>query len=432
MRKKCHDYQKITGLKFALFLEVFFLLLSDSLLSQETNIVEEFCLDPNIHTILFYRSEKDLSMPVIFFGDDEKLCLRFDYIGEPEEDYYYSVAACSYDWQLNENPEHLYLDGFNNNLVENKYSSFNTTKYYAHFMTRIPSEDFNFLTSGNYIAKVYKGSEPENTVFTRKFCIAEARVNIKGRVKKPDQQNQELQIEIDLSDLDLMNPLGKIKIVVIQNNDWNNKLNMAYKPVLRDDKLYLDLPYQLMTGGGNEFRYFDIKSIKYISDRLDSIKYISPETHFYLKRDKLKQFVPYFSSTDLNGRFYIDMPDAYDRHIESDYVYVHFTLESPYELISKVYIYGALTNWKTDTDNSMFYNPEKGTYEKTLFLKQGYYNYAYATIDKTGRKISFDVTEGNHSETENDYAIFVYLREPMSDFDRLVGFRIMNSTDENK
>lgn len=432
MPDQTSNYIKITGLKLFIVFAGFLSFLYSNALSQQIDSIEEICMDPNIKTILFYRSDKDLSLPVLFFGDDEKLSLRFDYIRETEEDYYYSVAACSYDWQLNENPEYLYLDGFNNNPVENKYSSFNTTKYYAHFMTRVPSEDFNFLTSGNYILNVYKGSEPDKIVFTRKFCIAETKVEIKGRVKKPDQQDQELQIEIDLSDLDLMNPLGEIKIVVIKNNDWKNKLNMAYKPVLRDDKLYLDLPYQLMTGGGNEFRYFDIKSTKYISDRLDSIKYISPETHFYLKPDKLKQFAPYFSSTDLNGRFYIDMPDAYNRHIESDYVNVHFTLESTYALASEVYIYGALTAWKTDTSNSMFYNPEKGVYERTLFLKQGYYNYAYTTVDKTGRKISFDVTEGNHSETENEYAIFVYLREPMSDFDRLVGFRIMNSTDENK
>jgi hypothetical protein len=229
-----------------------------------------------------------------------------------------------------------------------------------------------------------------------------------------------------------MNPLAEIKVVVIKNNDWNNKINLAFQPILRDNKLYIDLPYQLITGGGNEFRYVDIKSIKYISDQLDSIKYISPETHFYLKPDELKQYKAYFSSTDLNGRFYIDMEDAYDRHIESDYVFVHFNLEAAQPFSSDVYIYGALTNWETNESNYMNYNVEKRAYEKILQLKQGYYNYAYAIRDYSTQDISFEYTEGNHSETENEYAIFVYLRETMSEFDRLVGFRIINSTGEEK
>jgi len=404
----------------------------EQVLTQDSESVLEECLDSNIKTILLHRSGLDLTWPVIYFKSDDKLRLRFDYVGESKEDFYYSVVACTYDWKLNENPDHFYLDGFNSNLVENKYTSFNTWKYYEHFMTKVPSEELKFLTSGNYIINVYKGPSTEEVVFTRKFCLTESKVNIKAIVKKPDPQNQEIQIEIDIEKLELTNPLAEIKVVVIKNNDWNNQLNLAFKPVLRENKLHIDLPYQLITGGGNEFRYVDIKSIKYISDQLDSIKYISPETHFYLKPDKLNQYEPYFSSTDLNGRFYIDMEDSYDRHIESDYVNAHFVLESAQAFRSDVYIYGALTNWETNESNCMNYNPEKGIYEKTLFLKQGYYNYAYAIKDFSTQKTSFDYTEGNHSEAENEYAIFVYLRETMSDFDRLVGFQILNSTGEEK
>lgn len=404
----------------------------EHLFTQDSDGIQEDCKDQNIETILLHRSGLDLTWPVIFFESDEKLTLRFDYIGESGEDFYYSVAACSYDWKLNENPDHLYLDGFNSNLVENKYSSFNTWKYYEHFMTEIPAEGLKFLTSGNYIVNVYKGADTEEVVFRKKFCITESKVHITARVKKPDHLNQEIQLEIDIEELELTNPLAEIKVMVIKNNDWNNQLNLAYKPVLRDNKLYIDLPNQLITGGGNEFRYIDLKSIKYISDQLDSIKYISPETHFYLKPDELNQYKAYFSSTDLNGRFYIDMEDAYDRHIESDYVKVHFVLEASQPFPADVYIYGGLTDWETSEKNYMNYNVENRVYEKTLQLKQGYYNYAYAIKDYSTQDISFEYTEGNHSETENEYAIFVYLRETMSDFDRLVGFRIINSTGEEK
>jgi hypothetical protein len=40
------------------------------------------------------------------------------------------------------------------------------------------------------------------------------------------------------------------------------------------------------------------------------------------------------------------------------------------------------------------------------------------------------MTEGNHSETENDYLIFVYYRSQTDDFDRLVGYTVVNSTNK--
>jgi hypothetical protein len=414
-------------IKIIVFSFIGFHLFGNATVSREPEFVRQECSDDHIKTILFYRSNQELSLPVLFHQEDEKLTLRFDYIGEPEENYSYSVTACSYDWKLNEISDHLYLDGFNDNLVENSYSSFNTTKYYKHYMTEVPSPDMEILVSGNYILRVYESSDPRHIIFTRKFCIAETEADIQATVKKPDHQNQELNIEIDPGKLGLVNPMQEIKVVVIKNNDWNNKVDIAFKPVLRDNKLYFDLPYQLITGGVNEFRYFDIKSIKYVSDRVDSIRYLSPETHFYVKHDELRQFTPYFSSTDLNGLFYIDMPDAYNRHTESDYVHVHFTLKAPRIPGMNVFIYGALTGWKTDKSNCMNYNTQRGEYKKSLFLKQGYYNYAYCTVNEGSKEISFDLTEGNHSEAENDYAIFVYLCQPMSDFDRLIGYRIINS-----
>jgi hypothetical protein len=236
-------------------------------------------------------------------------------------------------------------------------------------------------------------------------------------------------MQVDLGNLKLQNPLQEIKIVVLQNYDWNNQVKLASPPMLRNHVLHIDAPYQLYTPGDNEFRYFDSKSTKFVSERVDRITYFPPDFHFSLKPDQLARFDPYFSSTDLNGRSFIEIPDAHDRHLESDYVQVHFTLESPQSLGTDVYIYGKLTNWEADEDNYMVYNPERGAYEATLLLKQGMINYMYATRDYDQKQLQFDLTEGSHSETENDYLIFVYLSELMSDFDRLIGYTVVNSAE---
>jgi hypothetical protein len=60
-------------------------------------------------------------------------------------------------------------------------------------------------------------------------------------------------------------------------------------------------------------------------------------------------------------------------------------------------------------------------------MKQGYYNYSYATRKRSNNKIDLTNIDGNHYETENDYYIFVYYRDIRERFDRLVGVSVANS-----
>jgi hypothetical protein len=75
----------------------------------------------------------------------------------------------------------------------------------------------------------------------------------------------------------------------------------------------------------------------------------------------------------------------------------------------------------------MTYNPEKKEYEATMFLKQGWYNYEYVFL-KDGETIgTASLFEGSHYETENDYIILVYYRNPRDRFDRVIGTVIANT-----
>jgi hypothetical protein len=77
----------------------------------------------------------------------------------------------------------------------------------------------------------------------------------------------------------------------------------------------------------------------------------------------------------------------------------------------------------------MAYNAAKGVYEKTIYLKQGYYSYTYLTRVTQGRYTYGDVsqTEGNSWETENDYTVLVYYRSLGGRHDELVGAVTINS-----
>ena len=77
----------------------------------------------------------------------------------------------------------------------------------------------------------------------------------------------------------------------------------------------------------------------------------------------------------------------------------------------------------------MNFNADKGVYEGSLFLKQGYYNYCFVTVNRAdpSRKPVFDFTEGNNGQAENDYTILVYYKELGGRADQLVGMTRLNS-----
>ncbi len=155
-------------------------------------------------------------------------------------------------------------------------------------------------------------------------------------------------------------------------------------------------------------------------------------TEVYIKPDVERKSQPYIYYHDLDGLFTIETIDNSNPYLQGDYANVHFSFfppgNRPYEG-KNIYIYGALTNYTPDDSSKMIFNEERGAYEKTLFLKQGYYNYSYVTLpDKSdGEKFSFENTEGNYWATENTYMVLVYYHAFGSRSDELIGFTTLNS-----
>jgi hypothetical protein len=92
-----------------------------------------------------------------------------------------------------------------------------------------------------------------------------------------------------------------------------------------------------------------------------------------------------------------------------------------------IYVFGKLSNWKCTEPFKMSYNMEQKRYEHSLVLKQGSYSFQYAYKDDYSGKIKTYNIEGSHSETENDYQIFVYYGEISDRYDRLIGYNRFNS-----
>jgi hypothetical protein len=171
-----------------------------------------------------------------------------------------------------------------------------------------------------------------------------------------------------------------------------------------------------------------------MSDRMQQIVDTNKaRIDIYVKPDGERRSQVYIYYRDINGIYTVENIDGTNPFWQSDYAWVHFTFVPPgnraYEGKS-VYVFGELTNYAPDDGSRMIFNEQTGVYEKTLFLKQGYYNYSYVTLtDKkqSGFIPSLENTEGNYWGTENSYMVLVYFRPFGARADELIGYTRVNS-----
>jgi hypothetical protein len=75
----------------------------------------------------------------------------------------------------------------------------------------------------------------------------------------------------------------------------------------------------------------------------------------------------------------------------------------------------------------MIFSPEEKGYILKKPMKQGFYDYAFATWAKKEEKLDFMETEGSWYETENEYQIFIYYRPFGARYDEVIGYQVFNS-----
>lgn len=402
--------------------------------SNDQNVFLNQIFNDKIKTVQIYREGWNLSYPVLKLNSPEKLALHFDIINDQSENYYYKFIHCDKDWKKSNLFERDYINGQTENPVEEYEPSFNTTTSYYHYKVSIPNDRVELTLSGNYIIVIYPAERPEEPVLTQRFMITEDVVSINVTTHRPmmtQDNNNSQQVDFTINKIgnSIIDPYRNIYAFILQNGRWDNaKKNLKPEFYSNNELKYNSLSDKNIFSGGNEFRYFDIKSLRYQTEYVRSIDYASPGFNVFLFPSESREFKPYFYNQDFNGKYYIAIQEGRKFDTDADYVNVFFTLLSKQKIAGgDIYVSGALNNWTFNGTNRMTYNSEKGQYECTMLLKQGYYNYEYAFLRDGTTDGTASVFEGSHYETENDYLILEYYRNPQDRYDRLIGIGFANS-----
>ncbi len=436
-----HLVQTRHALSLLLFLpSLLFAQESDDYYNPQQLQYENAVYRPTVKTVQLHRESSPTSEAVLRLQDDpESLLLSFDLLEEHAEILSYTIIHCKADWS---GPSDLdpfdYIDGFNQDDIMHYEFSNRTKQDYVYYEQFIPGPRMRLTKSGNYLIKVFANGDLDEVILTRRFIVYENRVDINVDVLAVNalqlmNTHQRLNFAINYAGLGANRLLlaSDFTVNVLQNGRWDNAIENLQPTTWQNNRLLFNSVQRQVFEAGNEFRYFDFRSLRQRSERVRGIEEVDDTNHLYVSLDKVRSKRGRsfrVGRRDLNGKFQIGIFDGLLSARDEDYAQVHFELEMEKPIsFGNIYVFGALTDWQLKPEFQLHYNRQKKSYQTSAYLKQGYYDYMYVIKEDGNDKLITNIVEGNFFATENDYYLLVYYHPFDSRYARLVGIEVINT-----
>ena len=351
---------------------------------------------------------------------DETIEFSFDEMSHQYNRFTYRIQHCDAEWNPSNILESDFMDGFNDQPIDNWENSLNTTFDYTHYRLTIPNNDVKLKISGNYRLSIRLDGQ-EVAYF--RFCMSEEQHLLSAKVDgntdiDTHESHQQVNLTVNYSALTVRDPAKELYTVVMQNGRTDNAV---YNPTPTYDaanRLTYEHCRDLIFPAGNEFRRFEVVNMYDYFMNVDRISFHDPFYHATLIQDTRRH--AYKFDYDHNGRYLVRYNQADDSDTEADYLFVHFNLKSELLTGGKLYVSGYFTGGNLSSKYEMEYNRDEGSYQATILLKQGAYDYQYLWVPDGESVGQTKPIEGDWYEAKNEYLILLYYRQRGSRYDRLI------------
>ncbi|MEI6864533.1 DUF5103 domain-containing protein [Flavicella sp.] len=403
-----------------LFLTSIITCVSGVLFSQ--NFTAEF-----IKSVTFNTQEN--INPIIQLG--KTLKIGFDDLEADQKSYKYIIQHCNYNWEISNLQSTEYINGFQSFEILDMENSFGTYQNYTHHKFEIPNRNTRIKISGNFLLTIL--NDDDEICIQRRFVLYESQISIIGKVVrdrslKNIDKKQVVNFSIIHPNVNINNPSKDLKVVILQNNDWNlTKLDIKPQYYKKNEIVY---NYNAETSyfGSNEFLNFDTKNFN--ATNVNIVKSVIEDHYYqtYLYPNQPRNYLPYTYYPDINGGFVIRTLNGTESTVESEYTNVRFHLKATKNLEKNesIYIYGAFNNYAFTEQNRLKLNKKTNYLETEMLFKQGFYNYIHVIKDKD-KELDTITVDGSYQETENNYTILVYYQPFGERIQKIVGYSIINS-----
>ncbi|MAJ32494.1 MAG: DUF5103 domain-containing protein [Flavobacteriaceae bacterium] len=379
-----------------------------------------------LQTIIFKGTDKTDILPVVALG--EPIHMSFDDLTNLEEDYYYYIEHYNSDWSKSNLFQTEYISGFDGQRIINYQNSFNTLISYSNYSLTIPNNQIRITKSGHY--KILIRNSQNDLIFERKFVVYEPLAQIAGIVKRPRKitigdERQRIEVRVNINRNKFIDFEQRTSMSIFQNFQWSTQKTFKTPDFQNNNQLIFNSD-EIQFFGENEFLFFDTKDIRSSNNSVREIIYETPiRMNLYTQRNR--QLRPYTYNPDINGDFIIQTLQGTEPEIEADYINVDFSLENSGAL-NEVYIIGGFNNFEVNAQSQLKFDEQSNIWKTRLLLKQGVYNYLFVHKNKEGA-IEASSINGSFLNTENAYQILFYYKDFDLNYDRVIGYQKIHSSD---
>ena len=408
---------------------IFFLLFQWSMFNGQCSMAHsqvQQIFDQNIRTLTLTVDDDPTLPPYLPFGGRKHIDIEWDEMSHDYKRYRYHIDHCDWDWQPTaEIFESDFMEGLNDQLVEDYEKSFNTMQIYTHYRLRFPNKELKLRLSGNYRVLVYEEDEEDSPAIEARFCIYEKAAGIVAQLSSNtdidfNDKHQQMTLSVGFGSLQVYDPQKEMKVVVMQNRRWDSRVENLVPNIRKQGGIEFTHNSNLIFPAGNEYHRFEILDVHRTATGVDRIEWFEPYWHATLFPAQVDHTYSYVE--DQNGVYVVRSSDNYDDWTTAEYVVVHFFLQSPRLEGGDVYVSGWWAGQTFNPECRMEYDEARQEYHAAVLLKQGYYSYEFIQQDGLTRR-----TMGSFFETENEYEVLVYYRGQGARYDRLAGYSLMHN-----
>lgn len=384
---------------------------------------EDRIYDSQIKSLQTVVNQDWLSPTIMRLYGNDHLHVSFDELSHDYHRYIYRLEHCEADWSSSEELfDTDWLEGFNDNVIENFEHSINTTVAYTHYQLTIPNDRCRLKMSGNYRLHVID-EDQGNEILTVEFMITEQAMNLSMAISTntdidTNLSHQQVSFGLKYGSLSVTDPQEQLQTVVMQNNREDNWRWNVRPSAVSQNGLEWKHRKELIFDGGNEYRKFEVLDPSHPTMGIDRISW---DGEYFQAFPFISEPRPnYLYDEDADGSFYIRNSDNRENDITSDYVWVNYRLKSPYMTEGCIVIDG---QWTTEDPETyvMEYDEASKLYTTSILQKLGYYSYQYLWVTDDGMTHPLS-SEGNFYQTENRYQVLVYYKGVGERTWRLVAF----------
>ncbi|MES2516302.1 MAG: type IX secretion system plug protein domain-containing protein, partial [Bacteroidota bacterium] len=208
----------------------FQILSQDDYVNDNQMRYEDWTYKSYIKTVQLHESSFDANPAILRLNGTELLELSFDDLEADKKNYSVSFVHCNANWEASNLMNSEFMDGFYEANFLNFDFSTNTIQKFTHYSILFPQSNLRFTKSGNYIAYVYQDNDKEKIIITKRFMIYEDKVTVVANVRQAignDEQYEKQHIDFNVinSQYELTNPYTDMKVIITQNNRWDNAVN---------------------------------------------------------------------------------------------------------------------------------------------------------------------------------------------------------------